>query len=75
MEYELVTSNYDFQLSEYINKRLSEGWELYGELKVVGVFPYESGVSGIEPIFHYAQAIIRHSSKSKSVTKASRKKR
>jgi hypothetical protein len=59
VEYALVQDTFSFAFEKEVNRHLAAGWELHGELKVAGVYGDRGYGAGDEPIFCFAQALVR----------------
>lgn len=59
VEYALIHHTFDLDFEKEVNRHLAAGWELYGGLKVVGVYGDQGYGAGDEPIFCFAQALVR----------------
>jgi hypothetical protein len=59
VEYVVVEDTFHLDFDKQATRHLAAGWELYGELKIAGVYGDRGYGAGDEPIFCFAQALVR----------------
>ncbi|PYS21497.1 MAG: hypothetical protein DMF72_17055 [Acidobacteria bacterium] len=59
IEYSIVSNRFADDTAREVNRLLAEGWELYGELKVVEYFATYEGDESPQSVSGYSQAMVR----------------